>query len=121
MFRTLAECCADCIIGGLNSKRSKVAWKQVYRALEHNHVKTQCANAEIIKKFHASIQTFANIFISMQSKRHTADYDPEPQFYKSEVLLDIETVRATIAAFKSAPMPSRKAFAAWLLVKNRKL
>jgi uncharacterized protein (UPF0332 family) len=73
MFHALARCCADLLIGGPGSKRSKPAWSQVYRALDHGTAKSACANETMIAKFPREIQEFSRAFVELQLKRHEAD------------------------------------------------
>jgi uncharacterized protein (UPF0332 family) len=119
LFHTLAGCCADMMIGGKNSDRSKPAWRQVYRSLEHGHAKTQCSNGKIMQKFPKEIEDFANWFVTMQSKRHNADYDPFYKTTKSEVLLDLSAVESAIDKFLKSNTKDRRAFSAFVLLKNR--
>ena len=119
MFHTLARCCADLLIGGPRSSRSIPAWTQVYRAVDHNSAKTACTNKSVIQKFPQEIQNFANLFVEMQKKRHDADYNPNARVFKSAVLDDISIVEITINAFNGAPPKDRRAFAAWVLLKQR--
>lgn len=120
MFHALARCCADTMIGGSGSVRSKPAWRQVYRALEHGFAKNACSNEKIIALFPQEIQDFANIFVTMQAKRHIADYDPEAKLYKSAVNFDIGAVDSAIAGFDKASIKNRRAFSAWVLFKAPK-
>ncbi|MCG8356408.1 MAG: hypothetical protein MI920_12625 [Kiloniellales bacterium] len=115
----MAKCCADLLVGGTSSVRSEYAWKQVYRALEHNAAKNACKNQEIIKKFPKEIEDFANAFITMQAKRHKADYDPSEKLFKSSVLQDIADANDVIDRFKKADIKDRRAFAAYVLFKTR--
>ena len=39
LFHCLAACYADTIVGGPGAKRSKPAWRQAYRALNHGSAK----------------------------------------------------------------------------------
>ncbi len=55
----------------------------------------------------------------MQTKRHSADYDPTARFTKSEVVQDIATVRQAIEAFNGQPRKDRIAFCAFVLFKKR--
>lgn len=119
MFHTLARCCADLMIGGQNADRSKHAWRQVYRALEHNFAKSQCMNRAIISKFPKEIEDFANAFVSSQIKRHQADYDPHFRTTKTEVLIEHSTVTSAINRFNLASTKDRRAFAAFILLKTR--
>jgi hypothetical protein len=108
------------LIGGAGARRSKEAWTQVYRALEHSHARRQCRDAAALMRFHPSVQRFADAFVSMQSKRHDADYDPDARFYKSAVQYDIANARDVITGFGRAPQRDRRAFAAWVLLKPRR-
>jgi uncharacterized protein (UPF0332 family) len=118
LFYTLARCCADLLIGGSSSKRSKHAWKQTYRALEHGLSK-KCCQHPSIQKFPQEIQDFADMFVVMQEKRHRADYDPDEKAYKSSVSVDLQSVKKVLLDFSDAPIEDRRAFAAFVIMKRR--
>ena len=118
MFHCLARCCADTLVGSRSADRSRPAWRQVYRALEHGFAKNSCRNQTIIKRFPKDIEDFANTFVSLQEKRHLADYDPFSQFTKLEVNSDIAATRDAIERFKSVPIKDRRAFAVFVLFKD---
>ena len=42
-------------------------------------------NADFLSKFPQGIEDFAHAFVSLQEKRHLADYDPSAKFTKLEV------------------------------------
>jgi hypothetical protein len=119
MFHCLARCCADTMVGGSGSNRSNQAWRQIYRALQHGDAKNACANKNVMAKFPIEIQDFATQFVTMQKKRHHADYDPTGVYYRSAVVRDISATQAAITAFIGAPIKDRRAFAAWVLFKER--
>jgi hypothetical protein len=119
MFHALARCCADGLIGGSGSKRSKPARSQVYRALDHGAAKSACLEKTTIAKFPREIQEFSRAFVQLQLKRHEADYDPDATTYKSAVLADIAIVEAVIREFSNVPLKHRRAFAAWVMFKKR--
>ena len=119
MFHCLARCCADTLVGSRSADRSRPAWRQVYRALEHGLAKNSCRNQTIIKRFPKDIEDFANAFVSLQEKRHLADYDPFSQFTKLEVNSDIAATRDAIERFQSVPIKDRRAFAVFVLFKSR--
>ena len=119
MFHRLARSCADLLIGSAKARRSQKAWRQVYRALEHGVARNACLNQKIITKFPLGIKRFADTFVIMQEKRHAADYEPNSDLCKSEVLQDIADVEATIKQFVKVPTYDRRAFAALVLFKNR--
>lgn len=117
MFHTLARCAADLLIGGPGSKRSALAWQQVYRALEHGAAKNACLMSDKLALFPKKIQDFANVFVAMQEKRHKADYDPKAKTRKSEVSTDIDVVEGVIEDFESVSIKDRRAFAAFVIFK----
>ena len=120
MFHCLARCCADMLVGGNSAGRSKPAWRQVYRALEHGTAKDRCKNKNILSTFPDDIQDFASIFVWSQEKRQLADYDPGlRQFSQVEVMLDVLFVHDAIKRFQEASIKDRRAFAVFVLFKNR--
>ena len=118
LFHCLARECANLLIGGDGSDRSDEAWRQVYRSLEHTAAKDRCKH-NMIHKFPKPIEDFANTFVTMQDKRHQADYDPSARFVKSSVEFDIVLVEQAIKNFKSANVKDRRAFCAYVLLKKR--
>ncbi len=118
MFHTLARCCADMLIGA-GRERSKPAWTQVYRSLEHGFAKNQCQSARI-SSFPRDIQDFAQLFATIQKTRHDADYDPAARFSRSSVLVEVARVEAAIRAFDRVAGKDKRAFAAFVLLKGRR-
>ena len=119
MFHCLSVCCADLLVGGAGSDRSEPAWRQVYRALEHGAARQRCTRTAIIQKFPVEIREFADRFVSMQQKRHQADYAPEARYDKDFVLQDIVAIAEAIAKFQRVPVKDRRAFAVYLLLPLR--
>lgn len=118
LFHCLARNCADLLVGGTNATRSRHAWRQTYRALEHGFAKSACKDG-IISQFPKAVEDFANSFVSLQEKRHAADYDPSIRLTKSEVIADIQTANAAIFEFQKVPLKDRRAFSAHVLFKKR--
>ena len=56
----------------------------------------------------------------MQQKRHQADYDPEGRWRKSYVEEDINAAADAIESIEAAPVQDRRAFAVFVLLRNRK-
>ncbi len=118
LFHALARSCADALIGGSNADRSRSAWTQVYRSLDHGFARQQCSNSRI-SAFPQEIQDFANLFATMQKKRHRADYNPLERFSKSAVFADIHQTEAVIKGFKTVAIKDKRAFAAFVLLRAR--
>jgi hypothetical protein len=99
--------------------RSRGAWRQTYRALEHRAAKNACGDGPIMLLFPKGIADYAYAFRTMQEKRHNADYDPYIRLTKSEVKSDISLVRSVIAGFDGCSVKDRRAFVAFVLFKKR--
>ena len=119
LFHCLATCCANMLVGGPRSDRSRPAWGQTYRALRHGTARQRCERLAIISRFPAAIQDFAQLFSEMQAKRHAADYDPYAAFSKSDVLQGIAAAAAIIDLFNATPARDRRAFAVYVRLDAR--
>lgn len=73
----------------------------------------------MINSFHVNVQDFANVFVNLQERRHSADYDPHFRLTKSEVLSDIELAADVIIRFGQVPIAEKRRFAAQVLFKKR--
>ncbi len=121
MIHCVAKCCAGTLVGKTRMHRKEPAWRQAYRALEHGHARSRCSSPTI-RAFPSGIEAFADKFADMQRKRHRADYEPqarEGRWRKSEVVEDIEVTANVIEKFDSTPIRERRAFAVFVLLKNR--
>jgi hypothetical protein len=119
IFHCLSKECADLFIGSDAAKRSKAAWNQVYRSVDHAPAKGKCNNKAMMATFPTGIQDFAEQFSAMQDKRHKADYDINASILKSEVENDIIVVQRAIKDFKACKVKDRRAFCAYILLKDR--
>lgn len=115
VFHCLAREGADLLIGGFSANRSKPAWIQTYRALDHTSAEKACGKSNVVSKFPKGIEDFANAFRTLQKKRHSADYDPLVSFSKSGVQADIDLAELAIKTFKTEKLADRRAFCAWVL------
>ena len=123
MFHALANDCADLLVGGRLSTRTRKAWGQTYRALDHRQVRKQCTERRpkrVLIRFPQGVQDFAIQFVRMQDLRHLADYDPIVRFARAEVSILIEQTKAAITQLKQADRSDRRAFAAFVLFDLRR-
>lgn len=118
LFHTLAKECADRLIGSHSLQRG-AAWRQVYRALEHGFAKNACCQVTSLG-FPPGVVYFADTFARLQDQRHQADYDPQVRYIRADVLIMITEVEQAISALKGASVRDRTAFAALVLLKNRR-
>ena len=120
VFHQLCRTTADTFIGGGGSNRSKQAWAQAYRAVDHRAAKDKCnKNTTVMSQFPTEIQDLANAFVALQQARHKADYDPLHRLTRSEVKAEIDRVEQVIKDFNKASKKDRRAFAAWITLKTR--
>jgi hypothetical protein len=107
------------MIGTSGADRSKPAWIQTYRAVDHGTVKNACKQNKILKEFPKEIEDFGNLFLELQKKRHDADYDPFSSLKRSSVVSDLDAAEVTIREFKRSRVKDKRAFAAFVLFKKR--
>ena len=119
VFHALCRMCADSLIGSTHAARRQPAWLQTYRALEHGYCKNQCKNGLIKDAFPQEVRHFCEAFLLLQEKRHLADYDPTMHFALSEVQEDIALAERAIRNLQSLRPEDKKAFAIWVLLKQR--
>jgi len=105
LFHFLSQLCADSFIGA--EPDTKAAWKQVYRSLDHGMAKKACGKIApgqgdaLAKKFPQAIREFANLF------------------FAGDITDMISNARAALENFGTVSPQHRKAFAAFVLFKNR--
>ncbi len=114
LFHCLAACCADTLVGGPGSNRDLRAWNRMYRSLEHGIARRRCRHRDVAD-FPAGIRYFAAVFVEMQDMRHEADYAPEAEFSKADVIRYVNQAENAIRAFAGADIADRKAFAVHVL------
>lgn len=119
LFHCLAACCADLLVGGPRSDRSRPAWNQAYRALEHGLARNRCSNRDSMARFPPEVQDFAKQFVYLPTRRHRADYDPDATFLKSVVVEIINDAEPVIRRFAVVPVKDRRAFAVYVLLPLR--
>ena len=119
LFHCLADCCANMLAGSTHSSRIQPAWRQTYRALQHSTVRNRCQRQDIIRRFPDEIDSFAKLFVVLQAKRHSADYDLTAHFLIpdgiSDVIKDIDVAEVAINLFNAAPRLDRRAFVIYVL------
>ena len=119
MFHRIAVCCARSLIGTANTNLSMKVWPHAYRGLDHNLAKKQCDKNLTSIGFSRRIVDFASEFVRLQPRRHLADYDPDARFTKKEVEGDVFMAAVSIDMFDDASEEERRAFAAWVLFRER--
>ena len=119
VFHEVCQSSADTLVGDDPQDRDQSAWRQAYRALEHGYARQRCQQVRRSGRFSTPIQNLADFFVTMQNSRHLADYDPEETFSQHEISTDIAQAEAVIRDFRNVLQRERRAFAVFLLMRER--
>ena len=119
LFHAIAQSNADTLVGDDPQSRDQAAWRQAYRALDHGYAKRRCQSAQNNLRFSLPVKNLAGQFVDLQSARHRADYDPDEIFSGQDVLISVSEAIAYISAFQAAPELERRAFAVYVLMRDR--
>lgn len=125
IFHTVLIAAADSVVGRVH--RSSARYALVYRSIDHRNFKTVLG--DILKSqvppayralaprdgFAPSIRTFAEAAVSLQVRRHAADYDPLPRFRTADAIVAIEMATAALKSWQDAPAEQRETVL-WLLL-----
>ena len=118
-FHAICQSNADALVGDVPQTRDHAAWRQAYRALDHGYANRRGQSLRGDPRFSLPIQNLAAHFVDMQSLRHRADYDPDATFYQPDVLTTITQIHEAIADFRAASDAERRAFAVFILMRER--
>ena len=119
LFHAVAQSNADTLVGDDPTDRDQEAWRQAYRALEHGYAKQRCQQARRNPRFSTAIHQLARYFGEIQTLRNRADYDPDAIFSPHDVRAAIAQIGQHIADFRAAPARERRAFAVYILMRER--
>ena len=107
------------MVGKTGAARRSHAWQRVYRSLNHGQARQICSNEETLNQFPEAIESFGDLFVAMQDRRHLADYAPNESFTKSSIIAEINEAENVIERFNAVDVQNRRAFVACVLFKNR--
>lgn len=119
LFHCLAESSANLLAGEDPANRSRRAWRQTYRALNHGAVQNRSNRREFKTEFPQETQDFAEVFVTMLAKRNGADYDPTGSLSKLDAQRAINDAENAINNFMSIESGERRNFALYLLLPIR--
>lgn len=118
LFHAMAKDAADMLVG-VGPNRPDKAWSHLYRSLQHSDAKNACQGVRNFS-FPVSIQSCADAFITLQQKRHDADYDPDFRVLRADAMDSIQMAENAIRDLRATPRKDRQAFAIQLLLKRRR-
>lgn len=70
-------------------------------------------------RFPTEVMEFAEHFVFMQELRHSADYDPDASFDRSQVAQLVEETLRLNQLFKGTPRADQRAFSIYVLLRSR--
>ena len=120
---------ADEVVGV--TQRTTARYALVYRSVDHRTLKDVCTDVQKPTMpprygpyapsagFGIDIQAFAAATVSLQDKRHRADYNPQPRFTTSDARVAVLTARSAMQRFFRAETELRKMFLTCLLCPPR--
>ena len=132
LFHWLATSCSDMLAGSDPQTRSRGAWRQIYRRLDHNSASKRCQrllnpqfrrqNPDV--RFPDAIVGFAEEFVRLRQERNFVDYEPgfsdrDPDDVRKALALGslVSVIRAELAIMHATQTSEkdRRAFAIWIL------
>jgi uncharacterized protein (UPF0332 family) len=117
MFHTLAELCADELLGAETSRRSN-EYVRIYRSLDHGALKTAFGAAPLNRA--TALQSIGNRVVRLQSERIRSDYLPQQALYTTEQSIDlVKSAKAALLSIAELSHGDRRTLAVHLLFKNR--
>ena len=119
VFHAICQSNADTLVGDNPQDRDESAWRQAYRALEHGYARRRCRQVLRSGRFLPPVQRLADFVAVIQDLRHRADYDPDTSFVQQEVVALINEADNRITAFRAVPARERRAFAVYVLMRER--
>jgi hypothetical protein len=117
VFHTLAELCADELLGAETSRRSK-EYVRIYRSLDHGALKTAFGAAPLSGV--AAMQRIGNRVVRLQSERIRSDYLPQQTLYTTDQSIDlVKSAKTAVLSIAELSHGDRRTLAVHLLFKNR--
>jgi uncharacterized protein (UPF0332 family) len=129
IFHAAITAAADQFVGVTNRDESR--YGLLYRSVDHKWLRELCKEVQKSTPssnfrpytppdgFGADVAAFAAAVVTLQVKRHTADYDVTVRMNRSDAVLAIAEARAALGRFDRASQQQRLAFLSLLLFSPR--
>lgn len=129
LFHGIVRCAADSFVGARS--RTKPRYETFYRGFEHRLMKEGCAaidklalNSKAGKAMGAKaasreIRDVASAFVTLQDRRHWADYSPRGKITRAETRDLVDLAESAIARLLAASVDERRNFLAFLMAGAR--
>jgi hypothetical protein len=129
VFHAIVRTAADAFVGAKHRKSPR--YETVYRGFEHGRMKEGCASvdkptlsAKATKALGATvasqeIRDIANAFVTLQERRHWADYSAVGKITRSEARDLVDLADFAITQMRAANADDRRNFLAYLMLSTR--
>lgn len=129
LFHFTLTALADEVVGA--SQHANPRYALIYRSVDHRTLREICEESQRqspTKKFlpyvplggfEPGIRNFATTTIDLQTRRHSADYNPQPRFKTLDANFAIAAARSALQQFSKAGLVQRKMFLTLLLCPPR--
>ena len=117
-FHAFASNNANTLIGTGPQARNDPSWELTYRAMDHRTARSRCEH-QSMSRFPLEIRQIGTLFARLQARRNRADYAPQTQYRRSEVLQLATETESAIEAFEATNPSQRRSFAAHLIFRER--
>lgn len=129
LFHSVAQTATDAFVGARH--RQSPRYETFYRGFEHRHMKESCAavdkpalGAKAAKALGAAraspqIRDVANAFVTLQERRHWADYSPGGKVSRAEARDLVDLAAFATRQLNAANVEERRNFLAYLMLAVR--
>ena len=119
LFHALAGECVARLVGSPRSRRYWEVVSPVHRAIDHGAAWKTFERLARDRATSSNLKALAEIFVELQSARHSADYDPACRHSRREAQDFIDQARRAIEALGSLPKEDRLVLVVQLITKPR--
>ena len=117
MFHALAQNNATALVGPPTNPTTAAAWTRVYRGIDHSTARRELQRNR--QDLSAPSQDFADAFVDLQQRRHSADYDPNAVFAATDGARHLEQAESAILGLAQITSDERLHIATLTLVRSR--
>ena len=117
LFHALAASNADALIGPATNPMAATAWTRVYRGLEHRTAERELRRHR--NELSQEAQDFSDNFSFLQTRRHSADYDPRAVFTTQQTSVGLAVAEYVCGNFLRIDRTERTYIATITLIRGR--
>jgi hypothetical protein len=129
LFHSVARAASDAFVGA--GHRQSPRYEMVYRGFEHRRMKDGCAAVDKpllgakaskalgVTRASQGIRDVANAFVTLQERRHWADYSPTGKITRAEARDLVDLADSAVGQLSVTDSEERRNFLAYLMLSVR--